>query len=225
MAGLSLYRRLLKRIHWEGVPWPETILYDYVSRKEIFQSYYRLVADDVLGRRDSGSLLDVGTGPARLLQRIHELAPGMELAGIDLSPSMLAAARRNLAEAGLAEKVRIEHGSAEKIPFPSCAFDIVVSTASIHHWKNPTACLNEVYRILKPGGDALVYDLVSDTPADKVADMHRRFGKLMTLMFFIHSFEEPFYTYEAFASLAGRTLFRRGEMRWVGILCCLALKK
>ncbi|MBE3143709.1 MAG: class I SAM-dependent methyltransferase [Planctomycetes bacterium] len=49
------------------------------------------------------------------------------------------------------------------MPFPDRSFDIVVSTVSMHHWKQPEACLNEIYRVLKNNSYALIYDLVSDT--------------------------------------------------------------
>lgn len=226
LPKLSLFRRLLKIYHPEGVGLPETILYDAVSTSDVFQSYYDMAALDIMNYADhTGVLLDVGTGPGRLLLKIHERAPGMQLSGIDLSPHMLSRARHNIEKKGLSEKISLKPGSAESIPYPENSFDIVVSTASIHHWKNPDACLNEIHRVLKRGGRALLYDLVSDTPREKVAEMKRRFGRLMTLMLFIHSFEEPFYTYEAFASLPEATPFKEGDVKWVGILCSLALKK
>lgn len=67
--------------------------------------------------------------------------------------------------------------------------------------------------------------LVSDTPAERLAVMKRQFGKLRTPMLHIHSFEEPFYSFDAFASLPAPTLFKGGEVKWAGILCCLVLKK
>ena len=55
--------------------------------------------------------------------------------------------------------------------------------------------------------------------------MAREFGKLKTKMFWLHAFEEPFYSRENFAALAAESLFRKGETRFVGILCCLGLRK
>lgn len=224
-SKLTPLRRLLKLIHPEGLPGPLTWLYNAASSTAMFQSYYVQVTADVLDHVSDGSLLDVGTGPGRLLKAIHERAPGMMLTGIDLSPSMVSRARQNIADCGFENNIRIELGSAESIPFPADSFDIVVSTASIHHWKDPEACLNEIYRVLKPGRHALLYDIVSDTPAERLAGMKRRFGRLRTLMLYLHALTEPFYSMEAFASLPASSLFKKWEVKWTGILCCLVLKK
>jgi ubiquinone/menaquinone biosynthesis C-methylase UbiE len=170
-------------------------------------------------------LLDIGTGPAWLLLKIHQQAPNMQLVGIDSSSAMVTKARQNISAAGISDAVEIKKGNADHIPFPDCAFDIVVSTASMHHWKQPTACLNEVWRVLKNGGFALVYDLVSDTPEAILMEARREFGKWKTSFFWLHSFEEPFYSRENFEAMAQPTLFKKGQTRFLGLLCCLILKK
>jgi hypothetical protein len=55
--------------------------------------------------------------------------------------------------------------------------------------------------------------------------MAHEFSKLKTLLFWLHSFEEPFYSRRDYESLAGPTLFKEGQTRFVGLLCCLVLKK
>jgi ubiquinone/menaquinone biosynthesis C-methylase UbiE len=222
MAKLSPIRRLLKLVHPEGIPWPGSVFYNAISLSAIFQRHYELVTEDILGYCRQGSLLDIGTGPAWLLLKIHQQCPGMRLVGIDSSPAMVIKAGQNVEKAGVIE---IKEGNADHVPFPDCSFDIVVSTASIHHWKEPTAGLNEVYRVLREGGYALVYDLVSDTPAPIMEQTKREFGKWKATLFWLHSFEEPFYSRNNFEGLARTTLFREGQTRFLGLLCCLILKK
>jgi ubiquinone/menaquinone biosynthesis C-methylase UbiE len=222
MAKLTPLRRLLKLAHPEGIPWPGSVLYNALSSSAIFQRHYELAAKDILNYCRQGILLDIGTGPAWLLLKIHQESPGMRLFGIDSSPAMVAKAKQNV---GAIEGIEIKEGNADHIPFPDCSFDIVVSTASIHHWKEPTVGLNEVYRVLKEGGYALVYDLVSDTPAPIMEQTRREFGRWKATLFWLHSFEEPFYTQDSFKALAQDTLFRSGQTRFVGLLCCLILKK
>jgi len=225
MAKLSPARRLLKHFHPEGIPWPGTIFYNLISATSVFLHHYELIAKDILSYCAEGSLLDIGTGPGRLLVKLHQRSPGMRLIGIDSSPSMVAKAQENMADAGLSDAIEIKKGNASQIPFGDDSFDIVVSTGSIHHWKDPTAGLNEVHRVLKPGAYALMYDLVSDTPASIVKEMVRDFGKPKTFLFWLHSFEEPFYSRQSYESLAGPALFKEGQTRFVGLLCCLVLKK
>ena len=149
----------------------------------------------------------------------------MRLVGIDSSPSMVVKARQNIAEAGLSGAIEVKEGSADNIPFPDQSFDIVISTASIHHWKQPTTGLNETYRVLKNGGYALIYDLVSDTPQLILDQTKCEFGSWKTTLFWLHSFEEPFYTRQNLEALVGPTLFKPGRTRFVGLLYCLILKK
>lgn len=50
-------------------------------------------------------------------------------------------------------------GAAEAMPFPDGRFDLVVSTLSLHHWLDAKAGLAEMLRVLKPGGQAGIYDV------------------------------------------------------------------
>ncbi len=225
MTSLSLPRRLLKRFHPEAIPWPGTIFYNAISATAAFQGNYALVAEHIAGFCSAGKILDIGTGPGRLLVQLHRLAPHVQPIGLDASPSMVAAARKNIAAARLSEKIKVKEGNANDLPFHDESFDGVVSTGSIHHWKEAVAGLDEAYRVLKPGKYALMYDVVSDTPASIFASASRQFGRVSTLLFWLHAFEEPFYTRRAFQALARASMFRRGRTEFVGLLCCLILQK
>ena len=225
MPKLPLIRRLLKLFHPEGIPWPGTVVYNWASSTGMFQRHYELVAKHILGFCAQGSLLDVGTGPGWLLLKLHEQCPNMKLVGCDVSAPMVVKTRKNIAEAGFSDLIEVRDSNADQMPFADAFFDIVVSTGSIHHWKVPVKGLNEVYRVLKPGGYALMYDLVSDTPEPIFDEMRSEFGQLKMMLFWLHSFEEPFYTRESFGQLARETLFKQGQTEFVGVLCCLKMQK
>lgn len=225
MAKLSLARRLLKLLHPEGIPWPGTAFYNLVSSSTMFQRHYELVARDILSYCSEGYLLDIGTGPGWLLLELHQKSPTMKLIGLDASPSMVDRARKNIDNAGLTDLIEIREGNASQMPFADNSFDIIVSTGSIHHWKEPIAALNDVYRVLKHGCHALMFDLVSNTPASILDDMRGDFGRLKTTIFWLHGFEEPFYSRKNFEALVRPTLFKECRSRFVGLLCCLILKK
>jgi ubiquinone/menaquinone biosynthesis C-methylase UbiE len=225
MARLSPARRLLKVIHPEGIPWPATALYNAISAADIFQRNYEWVAQDIAGYCPQGSILDVGTGPGWLLIKLQRQSPGSRIVGLDASPAMVAKAQKNVADAGLADAIEVHEGNASHIPFDDGSFDAVVSTGSIHHWKEPAAALNEVYRVLRRGGHALMYDIVSDTPASVLRETAREFGRLKMWLFWLHAFEEPFYSRRDFELLAAPTSFKEGRVRFVGVQCCLILKK
>lgn len=224
-AKLSRWRRLLKTIHPEGIPFPGTKIYNFLSTKAIFQRHYELLAKDILSYCSQGKVLDIGTGPGWLLMAINKLCPSLKLTGLDVSSSMVKYARQNVAASGKSDIINIIEGSASQLPFPDESFDAVVSTGTIHHWKSPEVGLNETYRVLKRGRYALMYDLVSDTPKSIITHTAKEFGRLKMLLFWLHSFEEPFYTQRNFELLAQSTLFNEGHSKFVGVLCCLILKK
>ena len=215
----------MKLIHPEGIPWPGSVFYNAISSSAIFTKHYELAAEGIVSHCSHGALLDIGTGPARLLLKLNQQSPGMHLVGIDSSAAMVTQAKQNVAQAGLTEFIEIKEGSANKIPFPDRSFDIIVSTISMHHWKQPEACLNEIYRVLKENSFALIYDLVSDTPKVTLSEIKREFGRLKATMFWLHSFEEPFYTRQNFEAIAQSSLFRKGRTQFLGLFCCLILKK
>jgi ubiquinone/menaquinone biosynthesis C-methylase UbiE len=219
------WRRFLRRVHVEGIPWPGSVLYNAVSRTEVFRKHYALVADHVGSFRRTGSLLDIGTGPGWLLLALRRSLPEMRLVGVDISPAMVATARENMKKAGDDPAIDLRIAAAEEMPFPDDTFDVVVSTGSLHHWKHPPAALNEAHRVLKTGGCALIYDLVRNLPPAVAKAVRREYGSLRMLMFWLHSFEEPFYSPRDMEALVQDTSFESADIQFVGALCCLILRK
>jgi ubiquinone/menaquinone biosynthesis C-methylase UbiE len=220
----SQWRNLLKRIEPEGIPWPMSLLYNHLSGSSIFLGHYEMVAEDVKYFCRDGKILDIGTGPGRLLLALYRLDPGLELYGADISEAMINKARENCIAAGAA-KIDLRVASALSLPYPDNYFDTVISTGSLHHWKDPAAGLNETCRVLRPGGHALIYDLVRKMPPDVVRQVKEHFGVFRFTLLFLHSFEEPFYSPLEMETLAEKTLFKTGRTRFAGALCCLTMKK
>lgn len=183
------------------------------------------MAADIVSYCNKGKLLDIGTGPGWLLVKLYQKSPHLELMGLDISPGMVSRARENITKCGLSDVVRITEGNVSDLPFPDEEFDVVASTGALHHWKDHIAGLNNIYRVLKRGGNALLYDLVSDTPKEILKKAAHDFGKLKSFLLWLHAFEEPFYSYKDFPLLTENTLFETGTTRFVGVMCCLILQK
>jgi ubiquinone/menaquinone biosynthesis C-methylase UbiE len=131
-------------------------IYDFAARRLLRRTYRRLAEDLSEAVPDSGTVLDVGTGPGVLLVEIARRRPDVRLTGVDLSPDMVAAAQRNLSQFGDRATVRV--GSVSDLPFPDRSFDLVVSSFSLHHWDDPAAAAPELARVLRPGGRLYIYD-------------------------------------------------------------------
>jgi ubiquinone/menaquinone biosynthesis C-methylase UbiE len=106
--------------------------------------------------------VDLGCGPGHLVVELAAAAPGLRVTGIDLSTPLLGEAQRRAIEAGLAHQVDFRTGDASAIPLGDASVDLVISTLSLHHWDDPVAVLDEVARILRPGGHFLIFDLRRD---------------------------------------------------------------
>jgi ubiquinone/menaquinone biosynthesis C-methylase UbiE len=109
-----------------------------------------------------GAIVDVGCGPGYLLQVIAMEWPKSKLKGVDISKEMVERAGANFDSLGLGGRAEFKEGSADHLPFEDQTQDFVVSTLSLHHWDDPESAFNEIYRVLKPGGQMLILDLRRD---------------------------------------------------------------
>jgi ubiquinone/menaquinone biosynthesis C-methylase UbiE len=111
-----------------------------------------------LTSRARGQVLEVAVGTGRNL-------PGypaeVTLAGIELSPAMLAIARQRAADLG--REVDLRDGDAERLPFDDASFDTVVCALSLCTIPSPEAAVGEMRRVLRPGGRLLLLDHIGST--------------------------------------------------------------
>lgn len=103
--------------------------------------------------RARGRTLEVAVGTGRNLPRYRE---SVELVGIDLSPNMLAQARRRAHALG--RRVELCEGAAEHLPFPDASFDTVVCTLGVCAVADRATAIVEMRRVLRPGGLLLLLD-------------------------------------------------------------------
>jgi ubiquinone/menaquinone biosynthesis C-methylase UbiE len=75
---------------------------------------------------------------------------------------MINMAEKNAGEYGLEERVKYVEGDAQKMPFEDNTFDGIFSNGSLHEWTQPRRILNELFRVLKPGGKYFVSDMRRD---------------------------------------------------------------
>lgn len=154
------------------------IQYDQTWANRI-ESIYK--TPDVVGQRQSvlqaltpqpgEHILDIGSGPGMLAKQIAQKVGRTGcVAGIDISEPM-----NQLAAARTADLpwVTIRHGEATNLPFPDQQFDAAVSTQVYEYVEDIETALAELYRVLKPGGRAVILDTDWDTLIWNTADRHR----------------------------------------------------
>ena len=110
----------------------------------------------------SGHALEVGPGPGYLGLEWLKNTEGTTLTGLDISPDMLEICRRNAGEYGLADRATYVEAKGQSMPFEDNYFDAVFTNGSLHEWENPIEVMNEIARVLKPGGRYFISDLRRD---------------------------------------------------------------
>jgi ubiquinone/menaquinone biosynthesis C-methylase UbiE len=105
-------------------------------------------------------ILDVGTGTARIPILMCQQQPQYLITGVDLAQSMLIIGRRNVEEAGLNQRIRLERVDSKRMPYPDLEFDMSISNSLVHHLPDPLSFFGEIKRLVKPGGAILIRDLI-----------------------------------------------------------------
>ena len=107
-------------------------------------------------------VLDVGCGTGVFAAKIRLALPKAEVWGIDLSRGMLAKGAGRWERH--AEGVVPIQGDSERLPFGPGAFDVVTCANSFHHYPNQRRAVEEMRRVLKPGGRLMLVDGYRDLP-------------------------------------------------------------
>ena len=115
----------------------------------------------------SDRVLDVGCGTGELLARLAAKYPAAHLSGLDPVPEMLEVAREKLSE-----RVELRVGWANELPWPEASFDLVVSCNMFHYITHPVAAVQEMERVLRPGGHLVITDWCDDYLACRVCNLY-----------------------------------------------------
>jgi len=101
--------------------------------------------------RPDDTVLDVATGTAAVaIELVRRM--GCHVVGLDQSREMLAIGRKRITAAGLAERIELVEGTAERLPFDDASFDGLTFTYLLRYVGDPAATMRELLRVVKPGG-------------------------------------------------------------------------
>jgi SAM-dependent methyltransferase len=101
-------------------------------------------------------ILDVGTGSGLVALRAATLVAKGKVVGIDHSSGMLKQASAKVHERGLGDTVSFRLMDAEELDFPNQSFDKVISLFALLHFPEPLRALQEIHRVLRPGGRVVI---------------------------------------------------------------------
>ena len=120
-----------------------------------------------------GDVLEVAPGPGFLSVELARNA-NLRVTGLDISQTFIELARKNAAEAGVRDDFRL--GSASAMPFADNSFDLLVCRAAFKNFSEPVKALQEMRRVLRPGGRGLIIDLRKDASRAEINRYIDRIG-------------------------------------------------
>ena len=108
------------------------------------------------------TMLDIGCGGGATLKRLLNRSKDARVYGIDISEESIAKAKKVNADVR-DKQVFVVQGSSEKLPYENGKFDLVTAVETVYFWPNLPDCLQEVRRVLKPGGKFAIMIEVIDS--------------------------------------------------------------
>jgi ubiquinone/menaquinone biosynthesis C-methylase UbiE len=196
----------------ERIPGVLASAYEKATRL-VIDSYYRCVAEEIVAHLTNGRILDLGTGPGYLPIEIVKRSSDIHITGVDLSRKLVKIARANAAKSGFADRLDFLSGNAGRLEFDDASFDLVISTGMLHSLKTPVNVLQEIYRVLKAGREAWIYDPAKVASAvdrkrwKASLNLRERFFLWLFKIFGLHKPIET-YTREQATALIDKTDFK-----------------
>ncbi len=103
-------------------------------------------------------ILDVATGTGDLALLLAKSFPEARVVGVDIAQAMLDRGQEKVKEQGLTERVKLQRGDSEKLPFSDRQFDAVTVAFGVRNFENLRKGLQEMKRVLKPGGHVAILE-------------------------------------------------------------------
>jgi ubiquinone/menaquinone biosynthesis C-methylase UbiE len=174
-----------------------------------------------------GNVLEIAPGPGYLAIELARRGD-CHVTGLDISHSFVEIAKRNARAAGV--DVDFRQGNAAAMPLGDEGFDFVVCRAAFKNFSQPVEALDEMARVLKSGGQALIIDMSKDaSQADiNVAVQSMKLGAVnsaMTKLIFKHMLLKRAYRSQDFDRMARASRFGSCQIRSHGISLEVRLTK
>jgi len=189
---------------------------------------FRQCADAVVASLPPNArVLEVAPGPGYLAIEIAKRGDS-SVAGLDISETFVRIAQGNARAEGL--EIDFRHGNASAMPFADASFDVIVCRAAFKNFSDPLGALDEMFRVLAPGGRASIFDLRKDASMEEigaeVAGMRLSpVNAWFTRLVFRTTLLKNAYAKDALERMVAESRFGSGEVRRDGIGFELRLEK
>ena len=160
-------------------------------------------------------VLEVAPGPGYFAIELAKLGD-YRITGLDISKTFVEIARANAAKANA--QIDFLHGNASAMSFPNDSFDFLVCSAAFKNFTEPQRALEEMHRVLRPGGQALIVDLRKDASKESIRQAIRemrvsRLNAIITNLTFQHMLLKRAYTRQGIEALIAQSPFGKARIR------------
>ncbi len=189
---------------------------------------FEALAHRIAGELPAGSsVLEVAPGPGYFAIELAKLG-GYRITGLDISKTFIEIARANAAAANA--RVDFQRGNAAAMPFDDQSFDFLICRAAFKNFTDPIGALEEMYRVLKPNGRALIIDLRRDASTESIANAVEAMNlslmnRAITKLTFRFMLLKRAYTKSEFEQFLRETKFREGGIEEDLIVLEVSLRK
>lgn len=142
-------------------------MFNNISGTYDFLNHFLSLGIDVIWRKKAINslkviqpkiILDVATGTGDFAFESQKILKPDRIIGIDISQGMLDVAQRKINKRNLNDKIEVQLGDSESLIFEDHTFDAVTVAFGVRNFENLQKGLNDIYRVLKPGGKAVVLE-------------------------------------------------------------------
>jgi ubiquinone/menaquinone biosynthesis C-methylase UbiE len=181
------------------------------------EEYRKQAAQLTEGLPAGAKVLEVAPGPGYLAVEIARL--GFQVTGLDISRTFVQIGSENASQAGVS--VDFRQGDAAVMPFEADSFDLIVCQAAFKNFVYPASALDEMYRVLRTGGTAVIQDMSSQAShADieqEVQKMHLAWWSTFSTTATLEMLKRRAYSPARFKQLAAESRFQSCAISTQGI--------
>jgi ubiquinone/menaquinone biosynthesis C-methylase UbiE len=161
------------------------------------------------------SVLEVAPGPGYFCIELARLGT-YSITGLDISHTFVEIASKKAEEAGV--RVDFRQGNASSMPFLDNTFDLLLCRAAFKNFAQPVRALQEMCRVLKPGGRGLIIDLRKDASMEDINHHVEGMGlgavnKVLTKLAFRTMLLKSAYTRQQFQHMLAQANFRSVDIQ------------
>jgi len=165
--------RFLRRFKDLGIEGAQAKMYDKMTREHRIGEMKEQAKEVIKYIKDGDSVLEIAPGAGYLAIELSKLG-NYRIVGVDLSYDLVEIAIRNAKEAGV--QIDFQQGNVSHMPFQSNIFDCIICVLSFKNFKEPRKALQEMHRVLKPGGRTLIMDLNRNASLKSTKEVAEKMG-------------------------------------------------